>query len=145
MQRDPTEIKSRPNGDGHRGAGTGSVSAAPAWDALVSGDLPTHAHTESDVTNLTTDLAGKAASVHTHAESDVTGLVTDLAGKAAKSGDTFTGTLRVHDAAGHIVDEIRLPARRNIGAFTFFSLNAFVYQSATNVLEYLRARYRPAA
>ena len=44
---------------------------------------------------LVTDLAGKAAVSHTHAESDVTGLVTDLAGKAAKTGDTFTGTLRI--------------------------------------------------
>jgi hypothetical protein len=32
---------------------------------------------------------------HTHAEADVTELVTDLAGKAARTGDTFTGTLRV--------------------------------------------------
>lgn len=78
-----------------RQTGTGSVSAAPAWDALLSGDLPTHTHAESDVTSLVTDLAGKAASVHTHAESDVTGLVTDLATKAAKAGDTFTGTLRI--------------------------------------------------
>jgi hypothetical protein len=78
-----------------RQTGTGSVSAAPAWDTVLAGDLPTHTHAESDVASLVTDLAGKAASVHTHAESDVTGLVTDLAGKAAKSGDTFTGTLRV--------------------------------------------------
>jgi hypothetical protein len=35
------------------------------------------------------------ATVATHAESDVTGLVTDLAAKAAKTGDTFTGTLRL--------------------------------------------------
>jgi hypothetical protein len=42
-----------------------------------------HAHAESDVTNLGSDLAGKAASVHTHAEADVTNLASDLAGKAA--------------------------------------------------------------
>ena len=78
-----------------RQTGTGSVSAAPTWDTLLAGDLPTHTHAESDVTSLVTDLAGKAASVHTHAESDVTGLVTDLAAKAAKAGDTFTGTLRI--------------------------------------------------
>jgi major tropism determinant Mtd-like protein/tail-like repeat protein len=52
----------------------------------------THVHAESDVTNLVTDLsdlttavAGKAATGHIHAESDVTNLVTDLAGKAASS------------------------------------------------------------
>jgi len=30
--------------------GTGSVSAAPAWAAIVSGDLPTHVHSAADVT-----------------------------------------------------------------------------------------------
>ncbi len=42
-----------------RQTGTGSVSALPAWDTLLSGDLPTHAHAESDVTNLTTDLTNR--------------------------------------------------------------------------------------
>lgn len=78
-----------------RQTGAGSVSAAPAWDKLLAGDLPTQTPAESDVASLVTDLAGKAASVHTHAESDVTGLVTDLAAKAAKAGDTFTGTVRI--------------------------------------------------
>jgi hypothetical protein len=43
-----------------------------------------HAHTEADVTGLTSDLAGKAASTHTHAEADVTSLATDLAAKVSK-------------------------------------------------------------
>jgi hypothetical protein len=38
---------------------------------------------QSAVTNLTTDLAGKAASIHQHAISDTTGLQTALDGKAA--------------------------------------------------------------
>lgn len=42
-----------------------------------------HSHAESDVTNLGSDLAGKAATVHTHVEGDVTNLASDLAGKAA--------------------------------------------------------------
>jgi hypothetical protein len=42
-----------------------------------------HAHPESDVTSLASDLAAKAAAVHTHAEGDVTALVSDLAGKSA--------------------------------------------------------------
>jgi hypothetical protein len=44
-----------------------------------------HVHAEADVTNLGSDLAGKAASVHTHVEGDVTNLASDLAGKAAAS------------------------------------------------------------
>jgi hypothetical protein len=42
-----------------RQTGTGSVSALPAWDTLLAGDLPTHTHAESDVTNLTTDLTNR--------------------------------------------------------------------------------------
>ncbi len=63
-----------------RQIGTGTVSAAPAWDTLLAGDLP----------------------AHTHAESDVTSLVTDLTAKAAKSGDTFTGTLRIGGDQAHL-------------------------------------------
>ncbi len=51
--------------------------------ALAS--VPGHTHAEADVTNLATDLAGKAPLSHTHAQADVTGLVTALAGKAPTS------------------------------------------------------------
>jgi hypothetical protein len=55
-----------------------------------------HAHAESDVTSLATDLAGKSPTSHTHTgaysatghshvESDITSLTTDLVGKAASS------------------------------------------------------------
>jgi hypothetical protein len=40
---------------------------------------------QSAVTNLTADLAGKAASIHQHAVADTTGLQTALDGKAASS------------------------------------------------------------
>jgi hypothetical protein len=40
-----------------------------------------HTHPQADITNLTTDLAGKAALSHTHAQADITNLVTDLAAK----------------------------------------------------------------
>lgn len=43
--------------------GTGSVSAAPAWGTIAAGDLPTHTHTEGDVSNLSTDLGAKADKV----------------------------------------------------------------------------------
>ena len=42
-----------------RQTGTGSLSALPAWDTLLAGDLLTHTHAESDVTNLTTNLTNR--------------------------------------------------------------------------------------
>jgi hypothetical protein len=42
---------------------------------------PTLPIPESGVTNLVTDLAGKAPTVHSHAQTDITGLVTALSGK----------------------------------------------------------------
>jgi hypothetical protein len=40
---------------------------------------PAHTHAESDVTDLATDLAAKAAGEHAHAQADVTDLASDLA------------------------------------------------------------------
>ena len=51
----------------------------------------THSHVEGDVTNLTTDLAGKAPLSHTHAQSDVTNLTSTLAGKS-DTGHNHNGT-----------------------------------------------------
>ena len=53
---------------------------------------------QSAVTNLTTDLAGKAATSHTHVIADTTGLQTALDGKAAAThahagGDITSGTI----------------------------------------------------
>ena len=42
-----------------RQTGTGTVSALPAWDTLLAGDLPAHTHAESEVTSLATDLANR--------------------------------------------------------------------------------------
>jgi len=42
---------------------------------------------------IQTQLDGKASSSHTHAQSDITNLTTDLAAKASLSGATFTGTV----------------------------------------------------
>lgn len=55
---------------------------------------------QSQVTNLVTDLAGKAATSHTHAESDVTNLVTDLAAKAPLASPALTGTPTAPTATG---------------------------------------------
>jgi hypothetical protein len=35
------------------------VSALPAWDTLLAGDLPAHSHAGSDVTSLATDLTNR--------------------------------------------------------------------------------------
>lgn len=72
------------------GAITGATKAKITYDAkglvtsgadLVEADIPTLS--QSKITNLTTDLAGKAATSHTHAQSDITNLTTDLAAKQA--------------------------------------------------------------
>jgi len=42
---------------------------------------------------IQTQIDGKASSSHTHAQSDITNLTTDLAAKADLSGATFTGTV----------------------------------------------------
>jgi len=47
---------------------------------------------ESQITGLTSDLAGKATTVHTHVESDVTSLVADLAAKVPTSRQVIAGT-----------------------------------------------------
>jgi len=42
---------------------------------------------------IQTQIDGKASTSHTHAQSDITNLTTDLAAKASLSGATFTGTV----------------------------------------------------
>ncbi len=59
-----------------------SIPVTGAGGKLDGGLLGTHSHAQSDVTDLTTALAGKANTSHSHAQSDVTGLITSLAGKA---------------------------------------------------------------
>lgn len=53
---------------------------------------------ESQVTGLVSDLAGKAAASHTHAESEVTNLVSDLAAKQAS--DATLTALAAHNTNG---------------------------------------------
>lgn len=70
--------------------GTGDAAAGEVVKGndsrLTDARTPTsHTHPQSDVTNLVSDLAGKAAASHTHAQSDVTGLVAALAGKSDTS------------------------------------------------------------
>lgn len=100
------------------GIGGGGVEEAPtdgtqygrqsgAWTEVAAGvsdwaDItgkpatfpPTLPIAQSGVTNLTTDLAGKAPTVHTHVQADVANLVADLATKAPLVSPTFTGDPR---------------------------------------------------
>jgi hypothetical protein len=48
-----------------------SSGAAVTVATLAASDLPAHTHAQSEVTNLVTDLAGKAAAVHTHTSSQI--------------------------------------------------------------------------
>lgn len=45
---------------------------------------------------IQTQIDSKASSSHTHAQSDITNLTTDLAAKASLSGATFTGAVTLH-------------------------------------------------
>jgi hypothetical protein len=81
---------------GRQSSGWTVIAPNPTWTTLSGKPAtfpPTLPIAESDVTNLVTDLAGKAATVHTHAQVDVTNLTTDLAGKVSDTGDTMTGPL----------------------------------------------------
>lgn len=75
---------------------------APTTHAASHGSAGSDAITiaQSQVTNLTTDLTGKASSTHTHPQSDVTDLTTDLAAKAPIASPTFTGNVTGTPADG---------------------------------------------
>jgi len=47
--------------------------------------LPDHTHDQSEITNLTSDLAGKASASHVHNLSDVNNLISELSGKASNA------------------------------------------------------------
>ena len=61
-----------PHATDHQNGGTDEISVAGLSGLLADAQTPlTHSHPQSEVTNLVTDLAGKAASSHTHNASDV--------------------------------------------------------------------------
>ena len=87
-----------------------------------------HTHAQADVTGLVTALAGKAPTSHTHAEADVTGLVTDLAGKAA-SVHTHTSS-QITDATAAATASTVVLRDGSAGA-------NFAYVAANNLWAYL--------
>jgi hypothetical protein len=85
-----------------------ATSASPTFTGTVTTPLTTAGYVkttsggvisssaavpQADVTNLVSDLAGKAPTSHTHTQSQVTNLTTDLAAKAPIASPTFTGTV----------------------------------------------------
>lgn len=85
---------------------THEVSGPVAWDSITgkpSTFAPSaHTHPQSDVTGLSTTLAGKADLVHGHAIADTTGLQTALDGKS-DAGHTHSGSggTNVYPLAGY--------------------------------------------
>ncbi len=54
---------------------------------------------------------------------------------------TFQGTLKILDASGQVVDEVRLPVREG-GGILALALNTFVTWAAADTVEYLKSRTR---
>ncbi|MBI3654093.1 MAG: hypothetical protein HY231_23935 [Acidobacteria bacterium] len=97
-----------------RQVGTGSASAAPAWDTLQAGDLPAgidaaklgagavsnaeFGYLDGVTGALQSQIDGKAASSHAHTIGDTTGLQTALDAKLPIAGGTMTGALTLAGA-----------------------------------------------
>jgi hypothetical protein len=71
------------------------LAVPPAWTEITGkpATFPpsSHGHPQSEITNLVSDLAGKAPTVHTHTTAQVTGLDTALAAKAPLASPALTG------------------------------------------------------
>ena len=70
--------------------GTVTLPATTSIGPVSSTEL---GYLDGVTSSIQTQLGGKAASSHTHPQSDVTNLTTDLAAKAPTASPTFTGTV----------------------------------------------------
>lgn len=144
-----------------RQTGTGTVSALPAWDTLLAGDIPAHAHAESDVTSLATDLTNrpvkggawaisKAAVINSSGQLDgAAGTATDCVlvngSSAAKANATHTHAAT--DIVSGTLDNVRTSGTANATASTLVLRDgsggaSFGYVAANNQWAYLDSHFQ---
>jgi hypothetical protein len=100
-----------------RQTGTGTVSAAPAWDTIVAADVPGSALTKADDTNVTLTLGGTPASALLAAASLTLGWTGSLAvGRGGTGGTVASGTL-LDNITGF--GSTGIVARTGAGAYSF--------------------------
>ncbi len=144
-----------------RQTGTGTVSAAPAWDSLLAGDLPAHTHAESDVTSLATDLTNrpvkgtawavsKAAVINSSGQLDgAAGTVTDCVlvnGSSTAKADT-AHTHAATDIVSGTLDNARTSGTASATASTLVLRDgsggaSFGYVAANNQWAYLDSHFQ---
>jgi hypothetical protein len=144
-----------------RQTGAGTVSALPAWDTLLAGDLPVHTHAESDVTSLATDLTNrpvkggawaisKAAVINSSGQLDgAAGTATDCVlvngSSAAKANAAHTHA--VTDIVSGTLDNARTSGTASATASTLVLRDgsggaAFSYVAANNQWAYLDSHFQ---
>ena len=144
-----------------RQTGTGTVSGAPAWDMLLAGDIPAHAHAESDVTSLATDLTNrpvkggawavsKAAVINASGQLDgAAGTATDCVlvngSSAAKANATHTHAAT--DIVSGTLDNARTSGTASATASTLVLRDgsggaSFGYVAANNQWAYLDSHFQ---
>jgi hypothetical protein len=110
-----------PTGPSGGAAGVSGFNARTGAVTLTSEDVTTaltytpaqsvHAHTQGDVTGLTTSLSGKAATIHAHAIADTTSLQSALDSKQAAG--SYANATHAHSAATDLTGTLaaaRMPA-----------------------------------
>jgi hypothetical protein len=78
-----------------RQTGTGSVSALPAWDTLMSGDLPTHNHAAGDINSGTLALSRGGAGA------DLSGTGPGFLKQASAGAGVTVAALQASDLPAH--------------------------------------------
>ena len=140
---------------------TGTVSAAPAWDTLLAGDLPAHTHAESDVTSLATDLTNrpvkgtawaisKAAVINSSGQLDgAAGTVTDCVLVNGSSADKANAahTHAATDIVSGTLDNDRTSGTASATASTLVLRDgsggaSFGYVAANNQWAYLGSHFQ---
>ena len=141
--------------------GTGTVSALPAWDTLLAGDLPAHTHAELDVTSLATDLTNrlvkgggwavsKAAVINSSGQLDgAAGTATDCVlvngSSAAKANASHTHAAT--DIVSGTLDNARTSGAASATASTLVLRDgsggaSFSYVAANNQWAYLDSHFQ---